>query len=138
MLATEPTDRTQASEPAEPMDRIEPAEPTDKMDPLDPMDRIDPLEPMLRIDPDEPAEREEPLLIPMGPLFRNGEQRFRPRRAAVWLSDRTLRLRPGVMAVNGAGSPERRRRPREIAWEDTQGTGTSTTIRSAKKGFEND
>ena len=79
MLATEPTDRTQASEPAEPMDKIEPAEPTDKMDPLDPMDRIDPLEPMLRIDPDEPAEREEALLIPMGPLCRNGEQRFRPR-----------------------------------------------------------
>jgi hypothetical protein len=42
------------------------------MDPLDPMDRIDPLDPMLRIDPDEPAEREEPLLIPMGPLCRNG------------------------------------------------------------------
>jgi hypothetical protein len=36
------------------------------------MDRIDPLEPMLRIEPEEPAEREEPLLIPMRPLCRNG------------------------------------------------------------------
>ncbi len=89
MLATEPTDRTQASEPAEPMDKIE-REPTDKMDPLDPMDRIDPLEPMLRIDPDEPAEREEPLLIPMGPLFRNGEQRFRPRGGIVRSGTRGL------------------------------------------------
>ncbi len=78
MLAIEPTDRTQASEPAEPTDKIEPAEPIDKMDPLDPMDRIDPLEPILRIDPDEPAEREEPLLIPMASLCRNGWQTSRP------------------------------------------------------------
>ncbi len=76
------------------MDRIEPAEPIDKMDPLDPMDRIDPLDPMLRIDPDEPAEREEPLLIPMGPLCRNGQQAF---------ACRTLRLRAGVAGVNAAG-----------------------------------
>ena len=78
MLAIEPTDSRQASEPAEPMDRIEPAEPIDKMDPLDPMDRIDPLEPMLRIEPDEPAEGEEPLLIPMRPLCRNGKRTVRP------------------------------------------------------------
>jgi hypothetical protein len=91
MLAIEPTDSTQASDPAEPMDRMEPAEPIDKMDPLDPMDRIDPLEPMLRIDPDEPAEREEPLLIRMRPLCRAAP-------------DATLRLRPGVVTVNGAGS----------------------------------
>ncbi len=88
MLAIEPTDSTQASEPAEPMDRIEPAEPIDKMDPLDPMDRIEPLEPMLRTDPDEPAEPEERLLIPMGPLCRNGEQTFRSAHVSVWLAPR--------------------------------------------------
>jgi len=76
-LAIEPSDSRQPSEPAEPMDRIEPAEPIDKMDPLDPMDRIDPLDPMLRIDPDEPAVREEPLLIPMRPLCRNGSGTLR-------------------------------------------------------------
>ena len=90
MLAIEPTDSRQPSEPAEPIDRIEPAEPIDKMDPLDPMDRIDPLDPMLRIDPDEPAEREEPLLIPMRPLCRNGEQRFRPRGGIVRSGTRGL------------------------------------------------
>jgi len=115
MLAIEPTDSTQASEPAEPMDRIEPAEPIDKMDPLDPMDRIDPLEPMDRIDPDEPAEREEPLLIPMRPLCRND------------------RLRPGVAAVN-AVSPPIAARTQANSLGGTQGPGTSTTIRSAKKG----
>ena len=130
MLAIEPTDTMQASEPAEPIDRIEPAEPIDKMDPLDPMDRIDPLDPMLRIDPDEPAEREERLLIPMRPLCRNGEQTFRPAHMSVWLP---RRLRPGVVGVNGAGSADGGA-TRGNSLGGTQGTGASTTIRSAKKG----
>jgi hypothetical protein len=63
MLASEPTESTEASEPAEPIDRIEPADPMDRIDPLDPMDKMDPLEPMLRIEPAEPR-----LLLVRSPL----------------------------------------------------------------------
>jgi hypothetical protein len=124
MLATEPTDSTQASEPTEPIDRIEPAEPTDKIDPLEPMERMDPLEPMLRIDPDEPAERDEPSLLPMGSFCRNGYRR--PRGYAQVSRPLTL-----AAALSQA-------RPGEIAWETRRGTGTSTTARSVNKGFENE
>ena len=106
MLATEPTDNTEASEAAEPMDRIEPADPMDKMEPADPIDRIDPDEPMLRIDPDEPASpAAEPSLIAMRPLCRNGYRHRRLHRAAA--ADRRgyaaasgpLTLRPGLSAA---------------------------------------
>ena len=127
MLAIEPTDSRQPSEPAEPIDRIEPAEPIDKMDPLDPMDRIDPLDPMLRIDPDEPAEREEPLLIAMRPLCRNGSGT-----PGGWHRG-TLMLRPGVVAVNDAGSGGRGGSGGN-SLEARRELGASTTVRSAKKG----
>jgi hypothetical protein len=59
---------------------------------------------------------------------------FQPAHMSVWLPPR---LRPGVVGVNAASTPIAAR-TQAISLGGTQGAGTSTTIRSAKKGFEHD
>jgi len=137
MLASEPTDSTQASEAAEPMDRIDPAEPMDKIDPDEPMDRIDPAEPidkiepdepMLRIDPDEPAALgAEPSLMAIRPLCRVA-------RAHVGCGCRHGDARVSRRLTLPARPPAARRGP--IAWGHAGNRGSRHGPFGQKRGYQ--